>query len=389
MDRIFDHTIQFEDSIQSTEGIISTKNQIDTKRIIEKVPVKSLPPSEYFSLSTPFVSELLVPPRNFSNIQNISRYFPSGLTDFLGFECRLNGDETQADWALAISGVGDARHKFTDFLNNGHLPKSFRQTTEWQHIHAFSKMWTDTNSILHDKILGAWLEFDMPDSPQDVPIPSFFFNPANINGNTVNDPLQYEWFYEKAVPALTGRRMSKTAKRNLQHCIQKMPRKSSLFIVGIMLSRLSSDTRMSVLFRDSNQIMPYLNEIGWTGDTETFAELIKELDTKKINRMVLDFDVGKKIGKRIAVECSFYPNRYHQERHWEELLDFLVEKGIVTPKKRDDLLNFPGVDEGYSNIVRYITHVKIVYEPGKPLKAKAYLGIRRFSDVYITTMKSN
>ena len=75
--------------------------------------------------------------------------------------------------------------------------------------------------------------------------------------------------------------------------------------------------------------------------------------------------------------------------HWEELLDFLVEKGIVTPKKRDDLLNFPGVDQGYSNIVRYITHVKIVYESGKPLKAKAYLGIRRFSDVYITTMKSN
>ena len=42
--------------------------------------------------------------------------------------------------------------------------------------------------------------------------------------------------------------------------------------------------------------------------------------------MVLDFDVGKRIGQKIAVECSFFPNNYHQEKHWRDLLDFLVER---------------------------------------------------------------
>jgi len=349
---------------------------------------RSFSPNEYFTLASPHVSSLLVSPQNFSNIQTIANSYPSGLTNFLGFECRLNGDESQTDWALAISGKGNARYILEDFLNNGYLSQSSKQTSEWQQIQKFSKMWTDSNSILHSKIVGAWLEFDMPDSLQEVLVPSVFFNPANINGITANDPAQYEWFTKKAIPILAGRRLSKTIELNLQACIQKMPRKASLFIVGVMLSRKTSDIRMSVLFRDSRKIIPYLDEIGWSDDeTETFTSLIKKLDAKKVNRMVLDFDVGKHIGKKIAVECSFYPNHNHEEEYWKELLDFLVEEGIVNPEKRDELLHFPGTEQVHSSIVRYITHVKIVYEPGKPIKAKAYLAIRHFLNA--TTMMKN
>ncbi len=361
----------------------------DCTKMITSSPNRSLSPSEYFTVASPHVSTLLVSPQNFSDIQTIANSYPSGLTDFLGFECRLNGDESQTDWALAISGKGDARYILADFLNNGYLPQSSKQTYEWQQIQKFSKMWTDSNSILHNKIVGAWLEFDMPDSLPEVLVPSVFFNPANINGITAHDPAQYEWFTKKAIPILIGRRLSKTIELNLRACIQKMPRKASLFIVGVMLSRKTSDIRMSVLFRDSRQIMSYLDEIGWSDDeTETFASLIKELDAKKVNRMVLDFDVGKQIGKKIAVECSFYPNHHHKEEYWKELLDFLVEKGFVTPEKRDELLRFPGKEQEHSSIVRYITHVKIVYEPGKPIKAKAYLAIRHFLDAATTMMKN-
>jgi hypothetical protein len=94
------------------------------------------------------------------------------------------------------------------------------------------------------------------------------------------------------------------------------------------------------------------------------------------------------------VECSFFPNHYHQEHHWKKILDYLVEKEIAAPSKRDDLLVYPGsektvmfsekgtglYDEGVSRskvISRYITHIKIVYKPDEQkLKAKAYLAIR-------------
>ena len=396
MDKGFDQKIPFENAFTVRElGLENILTPHEQHRHIENnikygdLQRKSLPPSDYFTMSVPFVSKLLVSSQNFSDIQDIAGHFSSGLTDFLGFEVRLNGDKSRADWALAISGKGKARHRLADFMNNGHLPKSFWQTSEWNQIRNFTKKWSDSKTILHDKILGAWLEFDMPDSPPEVAVPSVFFNPAQIKGSNAGDPLQYEWFTKMAIPVLTGHRLPKAAERNLYNSIQKMPSKASLFIVGIMLSRATSDVRMSVQFRDSNQIMPYLNELGWSDDTGTFASLIEELDAINVNRMVLDFDVGKRIGQKIAVECSFFPNNYHQEKHWRDLLDFLVEKGIVLPEKRDELLRFPGADQGYSNIVRYITHVKIVYEPGKPIKAKAYLGIRHFSDVHHTTMMRN
>ena len=390
MDNRFEQELEIGSSCNLNEIVFSPKENHFKKEITKLYQdsmTESLSPNEYFSISTPYVSTLLVPPKNYTNIQAISKFFPRGLTDFLGFECRLNAHDSQTDWALAISGKGNARHVLADFLNNGHLPSSYKQIPEWKQIHNFSKMWINENSVLHKRILGAWLEFDMPENSPDIPVPSVFFNPSNINGKTANDITHFEWFTKHAVPALIGRKLTKSAEKNVHLSIMKMPSKASLFIVGIMLSRKTSDVRMSVLFKDSAQLMPYLRDIGYQDKTDVFADLVNELEKRKANRMVLDFDIGKRIGKKIAIECSFHPNKFHEETQWKTLLDFFVEKGYVTSEKRDELLRFPGKDEG-TNIVRYITHLKIVYEPGKPLRVKAYLAIRHFLNSHITKMSA-
>ena len=366
------------------------------QQLIKESAIENLTPNDYFTLAEPHVSKMLVSSKNFSNIKTIARYFPSGVTDFLGFEVRLNGEESQADWAFAISGRGNARYTLMNFLNNGHFPPEFRTTEEWNRILNFTKLWIKPNSILHDKILGAWLEFDMPENPPAVQIPSVFFNPAQIEGNSTRDPSEYTWFTQMAIPSLLGNHLPKQIEQNLYSCLQKMPKDASLFIVGIMLSRNTSNIRMSVQFHDPEKIIPYLHEIGWSEKTGIFASLINDLIDINVNRIVLDFDVGKTIGQPIAAECSFSPNNYHREQHWKTLLNYLVEKGIVAPEKRDDLLCFPGNEKtvmlpdmkrkfyekdptSSNNIVRYITHVKIQYTPeDQRLKAKAYLAIRKF-----------
>ncbi|RLI59473.1 MAG: hypothetical protein DRO67_09810, partial [Candidatus Asgardarchaeum californiense] len=217
------------------------------------------------------------------------------------------------------------------------------------------------------------------------------FNPAQIDGYTANDPAQFSWFVKKAIPSLTGKKLPKSIKKNLSESIKKMPVDSKLFIVGIMLSRNTSDIRMSVQFKDPSKIPSYLKEIGWTDADDTFETLIEDIVSLDISRVVLDFDVGEKIGRKIAIECSFAPTYFHEEERWDELLDYLVERGIVSPEKKDELLSFQGIDssvmfidqrQGKSNsntIVRYITHIKIVYNPDeKKLKAKAYMAIRHF-----------
>ena len=387
MNRHFDQVHAFDDTYAireiNLETIITHNEDHQHKLFLEDrikkiVSRECLPPTEYFTMADPYVSRLLVSPQNLSDILAIAGRFPGGLTDFLGFECHLNGEGSRADWALAISGKGKARYELVDFLNNGHLPKSYMKTSEWKHIRAFAQTWADPCSSLNDNVLGAWLEFDMPESSPLIPVPSVFFNPTNINGKTAVDPSQYEWFTKEALPLLSGHPLPKGIERRVYQCIQKMPTDASLFIVGVMLSRAISDVRMSVQFHNPNQIIPYLQAIGWSDDTGVFASIIEELETKKVNRLVLDYDVGKNIGHKIAIECSFYPNHYQRETHWKDFLDYLVEKNLVTPEKRDALLEFPG-DEQNNTLVRYITHVKIVYEPNRPLKVKAYLAIRHFS----------
>jgi hypothetical protein len=378
------------------DSMLLPKQFHQQKRSLEErnISGEKLTPNDYFSMAEPFVSKMLVSPNNFKKIQTIANYFPGGLTDFLGFEVRLNGEESQADWALAISGRDDARYALANFLSNGHLPASYRQTAEWNRILNFTQLWTKPNSVLHNKILGAWLEFDMPENPPAVPIPSVFFNPAKIKGSSIGDPSDFSWFTKLAIPSLMGQRLLKEVEKNLNTSIQKMPKDASLFIVGVMLSRKISDVRMSVQFRDPKQIIPYLHEIGWSEKTDAFSTLINDLISLNVNRIVLDFDIGKHVGRTVAVECSFFPNHYHQEHHWKKILDYLVEKEIAAPSKRDDLLVYPGTektvmfsekgtgpyDEGVSQpkvISRYITHIKIVYNPDEQkLKAKAYLAIR-------------
>jgi hypothetical protein len=81
-------------------------------------------------------------------------------------------------------------------------------------------------------------------------------------------------------------------------------------------------------------------------------------------------------------------------------MEYLVNKELCNPDLRSALLNFPGVeqenteynfdldsyipsvklpDNNFSKaIVRYLSHIKISYEPNMNIEAKAYTGIRLF-----------
>ena len=349
---------------------------------------RSLPPKNYFTMTNPFVSKLLVSNKNFSDIVNVADRFPNGLTDFLGFECRLNGDESQTDWALAISGEGNSRFVLADLLNDEDFTNSFFGTYEWTKIREFAGAWANQNSILYKTVLGAWLEFDMKEPLYSKSVPSVFFNPANVNEYNAGHPAKYEWLTQSALPILLGRPLTNIMICNVNKCIQKMPVGASLFIVGVMLSRTPSRIRMSIQFQNPNQIVPYLKEIDWCDDDGTFKSLIDDLTSTNVNRFVLDYDVGENIGHEIAIECSFSPNRYYKEKNWGEFISLLNEKGLITKDKSYALLKFPGAEYNGS-LARYITHVKIIYEQGQPLKAKAYLAIRHFLDAGTTTMMKN
>ena len=395
--REFDSELQPESIVDSLQRPIPT--QLKTDLINTDFPIKFA--SNYLSIAKTYMSDVVVDPKNFADIQSVAQYFPSNLTSFLGFECRLGATDRRTDLAFAISGIGKDRQALVDVMRNGSLPEQFIQQQEWKQLEGFTKSWADASSALHDKIKCFWLEFDMPESLPAIPIPCVFFGLAKLpKGVSNNNGSQYEWIARDALPLLQGRQLPENLENNLMECLEKMPKNASLFQVGTMLSRSTNAIRLCVNKLSPIQILPYLNSIGWTDETGEFTSLIGELEDKA-DRFVIDFDVTENgIGPKVGIELSFTGNRFQNETRWDQLFDYLVEKGMCIPKKRDALLGYQGMgnDEIFSGgimkpvtsavthfdsqspstTVRYINHVKIVYQQGQPMEAKAYPAVRLF-----------
>lgn len=368
--------------------------------MLKHLPVKSILASNYLCKAEPFISSL-ISPEKFKDILSVAKIFPGNLTSFLGFEIHLGDIRPRADWAFAVSGAGDDRKVLGHLLTQENFPKHLLQQPEWQQIAAFSEAWAEKDSLMKKQVKCFWLEFDMPESTSEVSIPSVFFGPEKIQSDSSQSPkIQFSWLVNEALPLLRGRPLPLVVKQQILRCIEKMPKGASLFQVGTMLSRSTNDVRLYINKVRPQNILSYLNALGWSDVDDTFLYLIKDLE-KKADRFVLSFDVTPEgIEPRIGLECSFEENRFHEEKRWEELFEYLVQKGLCLPQKRDALLRYPGVehpddfsggvmrpfvsvsqhlDEIFSgSLVRYISHVKVVYVPGRLLEAKAYPAVRLF-----------
>lgn len=408
MNKYSHHSTSFENAgaareIELENKLTSPQFQLfqeDHTRMYNHLPLKSILASNYLRIAEPYLTQL-VSHESYKEILSTARYFPGNLTSFLGFECRLKDIESRADWAFAISGKGDDRKVFTNLMSNGNLPKQYSQQSEWKQIADFAKEWGNQNSILYDKIQSFWLEFDMPNHLPEILIPSVFFGPEKSSSKDVtNKASRFQWLTNTALPLLKGGPLSKSMERQVLNCIYRLPENASIQFIGVMLSRSSNGIRLYVNRLYPKQIVPYLNSLGWKETNDGLTCLIDELEDKA-DRFVIGFDIDVNgILPIIGIECSFKSNLFHQETRWNDLLNFLVEKNMCLPEKRDALLRYSGIEniENFSGgvmkpltsvsrhleelisslIVRYISHIKIVYQSGRALEAKAYPAVRLF-----------
>jgi len=398
-------TISFKDSHlikeRTLKSTINTQEcQSDYTRIDKHAPLKSIHASNYLLKAEPYLSNL-VSHQNFNEIVSIAHYFPGNLTSFLGFECRLGDTESRADWAFAISGIGGDREVLVNLMRDKNFPRQFFQKPEWKHITDFAKDWTNPTSILRNKIQCFWLEFDMPESNPDVPVPSVFFGPEkNPDGIPSNDISQYNWLTNNALPLLRGQHLPQLMEDRLLDCFKLLPKNASIQFIGVMLSRKTNGVRLYIKRLHPMQIVSYLNSIGWSDESGEFSSLVTDLENL-VDRFVIGFDVNTDgIGSKVGIECSFSTNRFQDETRWNDFLDYLVDKGICLPEKRDALLEYSGIESAdnisggvmkpltsasknleelvASVVVRYISHIKILYQAGQRLEAKAYPAVRLF-----------
>jgi len=354
-------------------------------------------PLQYLNVIQPHIPQELISQQNLNQIKNIAEEFTEGLTSFFGFESRLNQPNTQSDYLIAVSSQKGEREKLLNLIKKRDIHQTPTTSTKWKNIQSFTEKWADQTSELYNKILGIWLEFDI--SSTNTQIPSIFLQTIPLRINTKHDINNLQWITEEALPQLNGKKLPQNVKEKFYEALQKLPQGSSVFQIASMLSRDTHGIRLVIKRIQPQDIVPYLQSLGWKDQNNGLKNHINEI--KKYSDCIrLHINVTDSIDTTIGLECFISPEKYHQGNGWNEFFNHLIEKKACLPTIKNAVLTFPGVtqenpddefnyetyqpsvklsDDTVSKaIVRYISHIKINYQPGKQIQAKAYTGVRLF-----------
>jgi hypothetical protein len=403
MNRVGEFGFSAEDFFSSIGELTEFQNR--NKCIVETVTLrkpflKRLHAVDYLSFLQPYIPAELISSDTYAEMQHLASSFKGPVTSFFGFETRLNSREAKADYLFAVSSLKNERETLSTLIQNKSLPAEFIRRPEWQNITNFIREWTKPQSLLYHHILGMWFEFDITEHSSEPVVPCIFLHTIPLRITPEEDEDKIRWLTQHALPLLTGEKISKKIEKNVHQAIQYLPDNALVMDAGVMLSRQNPAIRLIVTKIRPHHIIPYLEKIGWSDEHGTFLILLKELE-QRVSRLVLHITVTEKgIDQKIGIECSFTSDRYHLETRWAAFFDYLIKKGICLEEKKHALLQFMGIEqediqkkfdttryqpsvkiqnENFSSaLVRYISHIKLVYEPHHRLIAKAYPGVRLF-----------
>jgi hypothetical protein len=331
---------------------------------------------DYLNTITPHLHPDLISPAARSQIQSLAQALPS--FSYAGFECRLGANQSRVDLQVNLPCL---------VLD---LPQKFLINPTWQFFQRFCQEWTSPSSLLHQTIRNIVLEFDVAEvdlnEPRSlIPVPCVFLS--------LRPYVYHPERLMQLVQKLSDNSISPSLESNLRHCAAMLPENASICHLGAMLSRGVSGVRVNVYGMTMEQLPNYLQHIGWNDSSPALSRLVSALP-HYTDFVVLSFDVSDRIRPRIGLEC-FFDQKQQAESRWPLLLDWLVAEGLCTPAKRDALLVWEGfsqksatpdlwpsnIDWGdrflgaraVSLFWRRLNHIKLVYQPGCPLEAKAYL----------------
>lgn len=332
---------------------------------------------EYLTTAvTPFVPAELISPNAFLRIQAAAGALPGAMTDFFGFECPLGTDEPLADFLICCR----IRHGSREFLAS-QMPDALRERPVWSRVAAFACEWTKLESPLFHGVHNLWFEFDLNRGDPPEAAPSVFLGSDRLGRSS---PEECAWLTDLALPLLLGHELDPAVRRQVTRSLGLLPPEARLFQIGLMLSRPSAPVRLCLRGIPHAVLGAYLKELDWPGSTAELEPLLAALG-EHAERIDLDFDAANRIQPKIGLECYLGPGRARLSR----FLDYLVASEFCTAQKAQAIELWSGMTDGPEPpdgdgrrvFIRAFHHAKIVYEPGAPVQAKAYLGVhhRRLS----------
>ena len=384
--------------VQSEIRPIAVIDQGSPATLFGSIPTSPSTIAHYIDAAVaPCVSGHLISPEALLNIRRIAALLPGALTDFFGFECQLGVSEPSADFLACCRANQGGREVLNGQIPERDLPAFFQNHPVWRRIRCFSMEWSNPQSPLFDRVHNMWIEFDVEAVPLSIPVPSVFIGAENLHsaepaGNNRLMPGHCAWLTDSALPLLLGGELDPALRDQIARCLNLLPPGACIFQVGVMLARASRITRLCVRGVSRTQIIEYLRALDYDISSGQLQELL-DLLGPLVERIDLDMDVADRVLPKIGLEG--YPVADASAIH--QFLSHLVSCGLSTPAKAEalefwrgmaherltpeiwprDLLALSGFLGGrvHSVFARWLHHVKIVYQPGFPLQAKAYLAV--------------
>ena len=323
---------------------------------------------------------------NIESILSIARGVPSW--QCAGVECRLGDPAPRADFGIHLR----RQHGIpVDAQRPGDAATATSITSgAWQRLRRFADAWSDRDTLVAQAIPAVSLEFDVHDCDgADGAAPSIFvsmrFGPRGAARVRARSLDEHGAVVDAVLDALgvDGGAARETLDRSFRVLLPRV----SFLQLGVWLARPVDTFRICAPGLPLRDIPAVVKALGWSGPADAYASRWRDL-LEFGDRGTLHLDAGRGIAPRLGIEVNFGERSASWRRHDPDdtrVLDYLVEKDMCLPKKRDAVLSWVGAfrlggphDEGGAALfLRTVSHVKLVFEPDQPPQAKAYLAVGR------------
>jgi len=292
------------------------------------------------------------------------------------YECRLEAEADRVDFEASISALTGGREALADAWDEFTRQPHVQGTAAWQGVRAFLEKWIEGGSHLHSGVQMVWLEFDAPEAGAGVPEPFLVFtldsSPFYPNG-LAEKPKLHRCVME-GLDRLSGGLAPGIAACVRDH-IERLPRYAELRHLALRPGDGKSGVRLIARF-PWERLPEHLESEYWPGSTETLKALLEKLCADTLVN-AFNLDLSEAMGPRVGVEFHFSSTAAGLAK-WGRLFDQLEAAGACTREKREALgqwISEPELVLDALPALRLVRDllVKVVYEEGQPLRAKAYL----------------
>jgi hypothetical protein len=326
--------------------------------------------ADILSLALPHASEDLISVKARGRLERVASTLPPIPCVLL--ECRLNG-ASQVDLSLGVSNSPRERQLVADFFSTANDARG------WKSFSRFADWWC-RNEEPENGIDSLWLEFDAKDPAEPLPAPSVFLPITKArDGQRLASPA-----------VCRGLDLLKPGgSQLLGQWLQRLPSEAKATFIGTMLARDSDGLRFNIANFTTDAAWSWLQSFGPPRPEleGSFADVFRLGGSP-----VLTVDVDADIGPRFGIECqptfeSAFELLTVLERN--KLCSRNIESAVrVWPGQAHPLadadVKWPLVlvlealrqpELPLSLLLRFINHIKVVFDTSRMVEAKIYLAI--------------